>query len=129
MSPVRALCLRLLLPAAAVSLVGSCRAAGLARFEGRWQGVRAEGVSPDALPAANAFAAGTRLEVKSDVLTITTPRDRQVGRYRVVDESDDTVVITTDRDGPELPATFRFVDARTMKWAVLDGKSLVFAKE
>jgi hypothetical protein len=123
------MCLRLLLAATAVSLVVSCRAAGSARFQGRWQGVRAEGVGPDALPAANAFAAGTRIEVKSDVLTITTPRDRQVGRYRVVDESDDTVVITTDRDGPEQPATFRFVDTGTMEWAVRDGRSIVFAKE
>ncbi len=41
----------------------ACRApASSDRLEGRWTGIRAEGVSPEALAAANAFATSTALE-------------------------------------------------------------------
>jgi hypothetical protein len=114
---------------AAAALLASCRSPGSARLQGRWQGQRAEGVGAEVQAVANAFAAETRIEVKSDVMTVVSGRDRQVGRYRVVSEHDDTVVITTDRDGPEHPATFKFSGDDTMTWAALDGKQLVFARE
>jgi hypothetical protein len=105
-----------------------CRS-GSERFEGRWRGVRAEGVSADLMPAANAFAASTELDVKGDTLVVTTPKERQSGRYRVLVENATTLVIATDKDGPEQPQTFTFADGGTMKWAVIDGKSIVFARQ
>jgi hypothetical protein len=121
-------------PAGIASLVlalafgAACRP-GSERFEGRWRGVRAEGVSADVMPAANAFASGTELYVKGDTLVVTTPKEKQSGRYRVLEENATTLVIATDKDGPDQPQTFTFMDGGTMKWAVIEGKSIVFAKE
>jgi hypothetical protein len=90
--------------------------------------VRAEGVSSDAQPAANAFAAAMELEVKGDSITVSTSRDKQSGHYRIVREDKASVVLTTEKDGPDEPQTFTFVDPQTMKWSVLDGKSIVFVR-
>jgi hypothetical protein len=109
--------------------VAACKHGGSARFEGRWQGTRAEGVVAEATSAANAFATGTQLEVKGDSLTLTTPKDKQSGRYKVVKEDETTLVITTEKDGPNEPQTFTFVDDKTIKWSVLEGKSIVFVKQ
>jgi hypothetical protein len=115
------------LPAAA--LLAACGHGGSARLEGHWRGVRAEGVPSDAQSPANAFATGTELDVKGDAITVSTPRDRQSGRYRVVKEDKASLVITTDKDGLDEPQTFTFLDAKTMRWAVLEGKAIVFVKE
>jgi hypothetical protein len=106
----------------------SCHHGGSARFEGRWKGVRAEGVGGDATVPANAFATGTQLEVKGDTITVSTPKDKQTGHYKVVKEDKVTLVITCDRDGDE-QQKFTFVDDKTLKWAVQDGKSIVFARQ
>jgi hypothetical protein len=120
--------------ARAASLLGiasqlACGHPGSARLEGRWRGVRAEGVSGEAQAAANAFVVGTEIDVKGDAITVSTPKDKQFGRYRVVRDDQASVIITTDKDGVDEPQMFTFVDAKTMKWAVLDGKSIVFARQ
>jgi hypothetical protein len=116
--------------AAVASLAAACGHAGSSRLEGRWHGVRAEGVyGSDAQAAANAFAAATDLDVRGDSITVSTPKEKQSGRYRVVREDKTTVVLTTDKDGPDEPQTFTFVDAKTLKWSVLDGKAIVFVKQ
>jgi hypothetical protein len=107
----------------------ACRGDGSARLQGHWRGVRADGVPPEALGGANAFATGTELEVKGDSITITTPKDKQTGRYKVVKQDKATLVITTDKDGPGDPQTFTFVDDKTVRWAVLEGKSILFSKQ
>jgi hypothetical protein len=114
--------------AAAASIL-ACRHPGSARLEGHWRGLRAEGVPSDTQAAANAFANGTELDVRGDAITVSTPKERQSGRYSVVREDKTVLVITTDKDGADQPQTFTFVDAKTMKWAVLDGKSIVFVKQ
>lgn len=113
----------------ALLALAACHHGGSERLEGRWQGVRAEGVSGEAAAPANSFAAGTDLDVKGDTITVTTPKEKQSGRYKVVKEDKTTLTITTDKDGPDEPQTFTFVDAKTMKWAVVDGKSIVFRKQ
>ncbi len=110
-----------------VGFGAGCRA-GSARLEGRWHGVRAEGVSGEALASANAFAARMELEVSGDTLTITSPGESQSGRYRVVHEDDNSVTVTTDKDGTDAPQTFTFAGPTTLKWSVLAGKSIVFAR-
>jgi hypothetical protein len=67
--------------------------------------------------------------VKGDAITVTTPKDKQSGRYKVVKQDKTMLVITTDKDGADDPQTFTFVDDKTVRWAVLDGKSIVFAKQ
>jgi hypothetical protein len=102
---------------------------GSERLEGRWVGVRAEGTSEDTSPAANAFATATEFDFHRDTLTVTTAMATQSGRYRVVTEDPTRVVIATDRDGPELTQTFTLTSDTTMRWAVLDGKSIVLARQ
>jgi hypothetical protein len=112
------------------SLVVACGRGGPSRLEGHWRGVRAEGVPGDAQEAAaNAFAAAMELDVKGDSITVSTGKERQSGRFRVVREDKTTLVLTTEKDGPDEPQTFTFVDGRTMRWAVLEGKTIVFVKD
>jgi hypothetical protein len=113
---------------AILSLVGACHGEGAARLQGTWRGVRTEGVAAEALASANAFAVGTELDVKGDALVVSTPGDTQSGRYRVVKQDRMTLVITTDKDGADDPQTFIFVDDKTLRWVVLDGKAIVFAR-
>ncbi len=92
--------------------------------------VRAEGPTGDALARANEFATQTELDLRGDRITITFPKqDPQSGRYRVLDETKQAVVIVTDKDGPNDKQTFSFIDDKTIKWLVLEGKSITFAKQ
>ncbi len=118
------------LVATLASLVTACGRGGPSRLEGHWRGVRAEGVSGEAQEgAANAFASAMELDIKGDSITVSTGKDRQSGRFRIVREDKGSLVLTTEKDGPDEPQTFTFVDARTMKWAVLEGKTIVFVKD
>jgi hypothetical protein len=110
-------------------LLGACHGDGAARLQGKWHGVRAEGVPGEAFAAANTFSTGTQLDVKGDAITVTTPRDKQSGRYTVVRQDKTTLVIATDRDGAGDPQTFTFLDDKTLRWAAIEGKSIVFARE
>jgi hypothetical protein len=99
------------------------------RLEGRWTGIRAEGVNPDALAAANAFATSTQLEFRRNEIVVMTSKESQSGRYQLVREDANAVVIATDLDGPAHPQTFVFAGDETMRWTLPEGKAIVFAKE
>ncbi len=99
------------------------------RLEGRWHGVRAEGVAAEMQSAANTFASGMELDVKGDRLTVTTPKEKQTGRYTIIRDEGRSLAIATDKDGPGDPHTFTFFDPDTMKWAVGEGKTIVFARQ
>jgi hypothetical protein len=114
---------------ALVTTAGACHGDGAAKLQGHWRGLRAEGVAAESLAAANAFATSTELEVKGDAITVTTPKDKQSGRYKVVKQDKTTLVITTDKDGPAEPQTFTFVDDKTVRWTVLEGRAIVFARQ
>jgi hypothetical protein len=99
------------------------------RLEGRWIGIRAEGVSPEARSAANAFATSTELEFRRNEITVATAKQTQSGRYQLVREEPSAVVIATDLEGPAHPQTFVFAGDETMRWVLPEGKTIVFAKE
>jgi hypothetical protein len=90
--------------------------------------VRAEGIAADVAGPANAFASGVSLDVHGDSMTVMQGGHRQTGRYRVVHEDPTKVVLTTDADGPLEPQTFVFADTETMRWEILTGKAIVFAR-
>jgi hypothetical protein len=117
-----------LLAALALGLL-ACGGGGSKRLQGKWHGLRAEGVAVASQSAANSFASGMTLEVSGDSITVTTPHDKQAGRYKVVREDKSTLVLTTDKDGPKEPQTFTFVDDKTVKWLVMDGELIVFGKQ
>jgi len=111
---------------AALSLLIACEEVGSARLQGRWRGVRIEGGGGD---RANAFALATEIRVDGHSMTVVSPNLTQSGRYRVVREDATTVVLVTDADGPAAAHTFTFGEDGTMRWAVLAGRSIVFARE
>jgi hypothetical protein len=113
----------------AVSTLACHGPASSDQLEGRWIGIRAEGVSADALSSANAFAASTALEFRRNELTVTTSKETKSGRYELVREDSNAVVIATDLDGPAHPQTFVFAGDETMRWALPEGKAIVFSKE
>jgi hypothetical protein len=118
-------------PLLAVLALGllACGGGGSKRLQGKWHGLRAEGVAVASQAAANTFATGMTLEVSGDSITVTTPHDKQSGRYKVVKEDKSTLVLTTDKDGAKEPQTFTFVDDKTVKWLVMDGELIVFGKQ
>jgi hypothetical protein len=114
---------------AAFVLLGGCTPSGSPRLEGKWRGVRAEGVAPEAQTAANTFATQTELVFKGDSVTVVTPKEKQSGRYRVVRESGAEIVIVTDGDAPEDQQTFTIEGEHALRWSLLDGKTIVFARQ
>jgi hypothetical protein len=106
-------------------LLASCRIPS--RLEGRWRGVRAEGVPAEMQAAANVFATGVHLEIRGNRLTVTTPKETQTGTFRVVQDTATSVVIATDKeDGDE---TFDVIDDRTLRWQVAPPRAITFKRE
>ena len=122
----RGLALAFALAAPAVLL--ACGHGGSERLEGKWKGKTAEGVLPEAQAAANAFAAETEIDVHGDAITVITSRDKQSGTYRVLKEDKSQVTIVTDKDGPNDAQTFTLVDDKTLRWNVLDGRTITFTR-
>jgi hypothetical protein len=112
-------------------LAAACKHPGSTKLEGRWKGVRAEGVSAERQHDANTFAVGTQISAKGNVITITTPQGKpQQGTYFVDDENKTTLVIHTDKDGPAAKETFAFGDdGKTMTWRIGEGRTIVFEKQ
>jgi hypothetical protein len=117
-----------LLAVLALLAPAGCGHAGSPRLEGKWKGKSAEGVASEAQSAANAFAADTEIDVRGDEITVITARDKQTGTYKVLREDKAQVTIVTDKDGPNDTQTFTLVDDKTLKWNVLDGKTITFTR-
>jgi hypothetical protein len=116
--------------AAALAALAACRTpVSSDRLEGRWMGARAEGPGADGVSAANAFATGVELEFRRNEIFVTSARQSQAGRYEVVRDDANTVVITTDRDGPGHPQTFAFHGDDSLRWNVLEGRAILFVRE
>jgi hypothetical protein len=90
-----------------------------------------EGVAPEAQKVATDFATGMELEFKKGTLTIHTPKDTQTGKFTVVKDDKSAITIRADKDDPNDPQTFTFVDDSTMKWTVASGKpaAITFKKQ
>ncbi len=116
--------------ALAVALaVTGCKKPGSAKLEGHWRGTRADGVGPGQQDAANAFALGTEITARGEKLTISTPGAKGVvSSYVVDDENKTTVVVHTEKDGPNMKETFEFQDAKTMTWRLGGGPTITFTK-
>jgi hypothetical protein len=102
---------------------------GSSRLAGHWRGVHAEGAPGESEASANGFAGKMQIDVAGDEISVTTSAGKQSVHYKVLSEDKSTTVITTDADGPADPQTFTFVDPKTMRWAVVPGKAVVFTKE
>jgi hypothetical protein len=113
----------------ALLLLSACGGKGQARLEGNWKGTKTEGVPKEAQVAADDFARNTSLEFKGDQLTIHSPRAVQSGKYKIKKEDKTSLVVVTDKDGDADPQTLTFVDPKTLKWAVFEGKVIVFTKQ
>ncbi len=119
-----------LLPAAAATMLvlPGC-SHGSTRLAGHWRGVRPEGVDSRVIDSTTAFATHMRIDVKDDLITVTTPKDTRTDHYKVVQEDKTKTVIVTGLDGDNSPQTLTFSDAKTMRWVVSSGVSVVFVKE
>ena len=106
----------------------ACGSGAARRFAGHWKGVMAEGVAGPAEMAANAYASGLELFVRGDTISVTTRKEKQTGRFKILKEYSMSLTIATDRDGTDAPQTFVFTDDKTMKWLVLDGQAIVLTK-
>jgi hypothetical protein len=130
---VRKLVLALAIAATSAMALGAtgCKHPGSAKLEGRWRGLRADGVGAPAQDAANAFALATEITAKGNQITVTTPGAKpQPGTYVIDDENKTTLILHTDRDGPTAKETFAFSDdGKTMTWRLGEGRTIVFSKQ
>jgi hypothetical protein len=117
----------LLVLAVSATLTGCHK--GSARLSGHWRGVSSEGSTGSADVYANAFAAKMQLDVSGDIVTITTPGGKESSHYKVLREDATTTVIAAEGDAGTDQETFTLVDPKTLKWTVVPGKAIVFAKE
>lgn len=114
--------------ACALALAGCNKGATSAKLEGRWRGVRVEGVSPEHQAAANAFASGTELIARSNQIGISTPTQKGLQTsYGVESESKSVVVIRTEQDGTQTLAVSD--DGRTMTWSLDERRRMIFQKQ
>ena len=109
---------------------GGCKHPGSAKLEGRWRGMRAEGVSAQVQDAANNFAIQTEILARGNLITITTPGAKaQQAPYVVDDEKGFIVVLHTEKDGAANKETFQFTeDGKMMTWRLGEGRSILFQK-
>lgn len=114
----------------ALALVAACKHSGSAKLEGRWKGVRAEGISADRQEAANAFAASSEIVARGNQILLSTPHGKgPQATYFVDGEEKGTLVIHTDKDGPTQKETFVFgEDGKSLVWRMGDGRSILFQK-
>ena len=110
-------------------LLAACHKAGSPRLEGKWRGSKAEGILPSVQIAANQFAMDTEVEFVGDEVTVKTPSSKQADKYKVVREDKRSIMIQTDKDGPNDLQTFTFDTDRSMRWQILPGMTVSFLKE
>lgn len=91
--------------------------------------MRADGVPPESLAAANAYAMKTELDVKGSSMTITSPKDTRTFEYSVVKDEKTTLVIGTNKERANETETFTFEGDKSMKWAIDSTRSIVFVHE
>jgi hypothetical protein len=111
------------------ALVAACKSGSAAKLEGRWRGIKATGVAGDQVGDANLFASTMELEFHGDQVVVHMGSEKQSARFRVVRDDKKAVTIATDQDGPDDAQTFTFADERTMSWAVVSGKTILFQRE
>jgi hypothetical protein len=108
-----------------------CQKTASERVIGKWHGVKADGVIADVQPAANEAANGMQLEFKKDVVVIRPAKDKDplTARYIVLREDRRSVVVVTEHDGARDEQTLTLDDDDTMRWQVLQGKTITFERE
>jgi hypothetical protein len=108
-----------------------CQKTASERVLGKWHGVKADGVVADVQPAANEAANGMELEFKKDVVVIRPAKDKDplTARYIVLREDRRSVVVVTEHDGARDEQTLTLDDDDTMRWQVLQGKTITFERE
>jgi hypothetical protein len=121
--------LALTLSIAALVTAAACKSGSAAKLEGRWRGIKATGVAGDQVGAANLFASTMELDFHGDQVAVHMGSEKQSARFRVVRDDKAGVTIATDQDGPDDAQTFTFTDDKTMSWAVMPGKTILFQRE
>lgn len=122
---------RVLLPALLVATLLVACSNGSKKLQGRWKGTTVVGITPDRTVAAQAFALDTEIIAQGDRITISTPPRKQAlaAKYTILEEDKTRLVISTDKDGPQLRETFIFTDTETMRWDLGDGRGIVFRRQ
>lgn len=110
-------------------LLAGCHKGGSPRLEGKWRGAKAEGILPASQAAANQFAMDTEVEFVGDQVTVRIPGSKLADKYTVVREDKRSIMIQTDKDGPNDLQTFTFDTERSMRWQILPGMTVSFSKE
>ncbi len=111
------------------ALASACKPQGSPKLEGRWRGTKADGVSAEALTAANAFATSTEIIAKGNQIAVSSPGGQQQATYFIDGEDKGTIVIHTDKDGPDSKETFTVADdGKTMIWRLGEGRTIHFQR-
>ena len=77
----------------------ACGREGSAKLDGRWKGVRVEGVPADRQGRATAFAMATQLLAHDNRISIAVPGAADESTYVVEKETDTQVIVRSAVDG------------------------------
>ena len=110
----------------ALAFACGCQKTASERLVGKWHGIKAEGVVPEAQQAANEAATGIDVEFKKDVVMIKPARDRDpmTSPYVVLKEDRRSVIVVTEHDGARDEQTLTLDTDDLMRWQVLPGKTV-----
>lgn len=98
------------------------------RLEGRWRGLYAEGVAPDAQARANAFARSVEIVAHGREVTLSYPGTTVSGHVRLVHVEKHEIGLVADKDGLGEIDRFTFQGERTARWVMAPGQSIVLER-
>jgi len=109
----------------------SCTHPAARRLQGQWVGESVENVDLSQLAMATGWARGLRFEFDGSMATIVVPTELpRSGPFRVLRASDRAITVAIERPDQQLDtATFALDTARTMRWQIGDGRSIVFRRQ
>jgi len=119
-----------LLVTVALSSLG-CERTPKDRLQGRWLGEGVDRANGAAADKANGWVKGTALEFSGSRVTVTIPAETpRTGTFQVTQVEGDRVTVSFRREeGGRDEARFRFVDDRSLRWDIGNGREVVLVKE
>lgn len=109
----------------------NCTHPAARRLQGEWVGEGVENVDLSQLAMVTGWARGLRFEFNGSTATVTVPSERsRTGAFRVLRATDTTVTVGIERPDHQVDvATFTLDTARTLRWQIGEGRSIVFRRQ
>lgn len=118
------------LAAIALPVVAGCQKTPRDKLQGRWLGEGVENFPAEQVPKATGWVKGAAIEFAGNKVTVTVPAETpRTGTFKVARVEGERVVVAFARgEGGTDETAFRFVNERTMRWDVGNGREVVMIR-